>query len=128
MTYKMILVASIIFVLLDIIFLYLNARTFEKQIIQVQTIPLKLRYEPVIICYIFLILGLYYFILREHKTPNEAFMLGMVIYGVYETTTYAILQKWRLETVVKDTLWGGILFYLTTFLTYKIVDHNKSKK
>jgi uncharacterized membrane protein len=55
-------------------------------------------------------------------------MLGMVIYGVYETTTYAILQKWRLETVVKDTLWGGILFYLTTFLTYKIVDHNKSKK
>jgi len=125
MTYKMILVASIIFILLDIIFLYLNARTFEKQITQVQSTPLKIRYEPAIICYIFLILGLYYFILREHKTPNEAFILGMVIYGVYETTTYATLQKWRLETVVKDTLWGGILFYLTTFLTYKIEENKK---
>jgi uncharacterized membrane protein len=125
MTYKMILVASIIFILLDIIFLYLNARTFEKQITQVQSTPLKIRYEPAIICYIFLILGLYYFILREHKTPNEAFILGMVIYGVYETTTYATLQKWRLETVVKDTLWGGILFYLTTFLTYKIEGNKK---
>lgn len=121
----MILVASIIFILLDIIFLYLNARTFEKQITQVQSTPLKIRYEPAIICYIFLILGLYYFILREHKTPNEAFILGMVIYGVYETTTYATLQKWRLETVVKDTLWGGILFYLTTFLTYKIEENKK---
>ena len=124
MSYKMILTASIIFVLLDIVFLYINARTFEQQITQVQNIPVKIRYAPATVCYIFLVLGLYYFILREHRTPNEAFILGMVIYGVYETTTYATLQKWRLETVVKDTLWGGILFYLTTFLTYKVKDYS----
>jgi uncharacterized membrane protein len=52
-------------------------------------------------------------------------MLGIIIYGVYETTTYATLQKWKLETVVKDTLWGGILFYLTTFFTYKLKDYSK---
>jgi uncharacterized membrane protein len=97
-----------------------NARTFEQQITQVQTTPLKIRYDSAIICYIFLIGALYYFILREHRTSNEAFLLGIFIYGVYETTTYATLQKWKIETVIKDTLWGGILFYLTTYLTYKI--------
>ena len=121
----MILTASIIFILLDIAFLYLNSRTFNQQITQVQNLPVKLRYVPATVCYIFLILGLYYFIIREHRRPNEAFMLGIIIYGVYETTTYATLQKWKLETVVKDTLWGGILFYLTTFFTYKLKDYSK---
>ena len=121
----MILIASIIFILLDIVFLYLNSRTFEQQVIQIQNIPLKLRYAPAIVCYVLLILGLYYFILREHKTPNEAFILGIVIYGVYETTNYATLKKWKIETLIKDTLWGGILFYLTTFLTYKVKDYPK---
>jgi len=116
----MILIASIIFILFDIAFLYVNSRTFEQQIKQVQMSPLKIRYEPAILCYIFLIASLYYFILKENKSPSQAFLLGVIIYGVYETTTYATLQKWKFETVVKDTLWGGILFYLTTYLTYKI--------
>jgi uncharacterized membrane protein len=47
-------------------------------------------------------------------------ILGFVIYGVYETTTYALLKKWKLQTVMIDTLWGGILFGLTTMITYKL--------
>jgi uncharacterized membrane protein len=120
-----ILIPSGIFILLDIVFLYINAKTFENQIRQVQNTSLNMRYNSAIVCYIFLIGALYYFILREHKTPNEAFLLGIAIYGVYETTTYATLEKWRLETVAKDTLWGGILFYLTTYLTYKIGEIKK---
>lgn len=50
----------------------------------------------------------------------EAFLLGLVIYGVYETTTYSVLKNWKISTVITDTLWGGVLFYLTTFFTYKI--------
>lgn len=123
-----IFIISVFFIFFDIGFLYLNSRTFEQQIKQVQTTPLEIRYESAIACYILLIGVLYYFIIREHKTPSEAFLLGIAIYGVYETTTYSTLKKWKLETVMKDTIWGGILFYLTTFMTYKIQDKIDSQK
>ena len=40
---------------------------------------------------------------------------------VYETTNKAIFNKWTWSTVLIDGLWGGILFGLTTFLTYRLV-------
>ena len=48
----------------------------------------------------------------------DAFLLGIVIYGVYESTNYAILKNWNIKAVALDTLWGGILFALTTKVTY----------
>ena len=47
-------------------------------------------------------------------------ILGAVIYGVYEGTSYALLKNWKISTVIVDTLWGGVLFGLTTFVTYYI--------
>lgn len=109
-----------IFLFLDFIFLWMNGGNFERQIIQVQRVSLKMNPFGILFCYLFLIIGLYYFIFRERKTPMEAFLLGLVIYGVYETTTYSVLKNWKISTVITDTLWGGVLFYLTTFFTYKI--------
>jgi len=42
--------------------------------------------------------------------------LGIVIYGVYETTNYALLKDLSILTVIIDTLWGGLLFASTTYL------------
>jgi uncharacterized membrane protein len=106
--------------LLDIIFLYLNSDLFIKQVISVQRTELKIRWESALACYIFLILGLYYFIIRDGRSIQDAFLLGIVIYGVYETTTFSILKNWRLQTVLQDTLWGGILFAATTWIVYKL--------
>ena len=50
----------------------------------------------------------------------DAFLLGLVIYGIYEFTNKAILTKWTYTTVVMDTVWGGILFASVTFLTYQL--------
>ena len=110
--------STFLFLLLDFAFLFLNRDNFERQIIQVQRVSLQMKPIGVVLCYLFLVTGLYYFILRENKTPLEAFLLGIVIYGVYETTTYAVLKNWKFTTLVADTLWGGILFYLTTYITY----------
>lgn len=109
-----------IFLFLDFVFLFLNKENFERQIIQVQRVSIQMNPFGILFCYLFLVIGLYYFIFRDRKTPMEAFLLGLVIYGVYETTTYAVLKNWKLSTVVTDTLWGGVLFYLTTFFTYRI--------
>ena len=104
--------------LLDVVFLYANADLFVKQVITVQKTAMRIKYGGAAACYVFLVLGLYYFIIRENRSPLEAFLLGLVIYGVYELTNYSILKKWKLSTVLQDTLWGGVLFAATTWIVY----------
>jgi uncharacterized membrane protein len=118
--YKQLLIAAPILLALDYLYLTANRAFFERQIISVQKFAMKIKMIGVIVCYIFILFGLYYFILKPHRRPLDAFILGVVIYGIYETTSYATLKNWKPETVVLDTLWGGVLFYLTTWLTYTI--------
>jgi uncharacterized membrane protein len=112
----------ILFVL-DIAFLSFQRNTFEKQIFAIQKEKIQMNIPGAIACYFFLLFGLYYFILKDRRSPLDAMLLGLVIYAVYETTTYAVLKNWKLKTVMIDTLWGGILFYFTTYFTYMFVDY-----
>ena len=117
---KEILVPAILVLFLDAIFIYTNRKMFTDQIISVQRTALIVKPESVVACYIFLIFGLYYFIIQHNRSPWDAFLFGLVIFGVYETTTYALLKNWNLKTVIIDTLWGGILLALATTGTYYI--------
>jgi uncharacterized membrane protein len=93
---------------------------FNKQVVAVQGSPVVLKPYAGILCYITLIFGIYYFIIREKKSVFDAFLLGLVIYAVYETTTLALLKNWSYKTSIIDTLWGGVLFALTTFIVYAL--------
>jgi len=115
------LIIAIILVVLDFIYIGLNKKTFELQIADVQRVSMQLRPLGAIVVYAFLIFGLYWFIVREKKSVYNAFLLGLVIYSVYEFTNYALLKKWGLEIAIMDTLWGGALFALTTYFTYQIL-------
>ena len=115
-----ILITAIVLLLIDFVYLNLFNGYFNNQIQKVQGTPVKINYLGMALCYIFLIIGLYYFIIKPHKSMQDAFLFGLVIYGVYETTSYALLTNWTLLTVVIDTLWGGILFALTTGIINKL--------
>jgi len=112
------LLTIFIFVSLDFAFLYSMRSVFIKQIIAVQGSPVVMNIYAAIICYIFLIFGIYYFIIREKKSVSDAFLLGLTIYAVYETTTLTLLKNWSYKTAIVDTLWGGVLFALTTYFVY----------
>ena len=70
--------------------------------------------------YLFLTLGFYYFLINKKSTYIDAFLLGLVIYGVYETTNKAILKDWKWESVIIDTIWGGTLFFLVKMIFEKV--------
>ena len=110
------LVSAIIFVCLDALYLNIFKNYYAKQVQTIQGSKMQVNYLAAIICYIFLIIGLNYFIIRPHRSVNDAFLFGIVIYGVYETTNWAIFKNWSLFSVILDTLWGGILFASTTFI------------
>ena len=118
---KTVALATIIMLVLDAIYLTSTSTIMVPQITKIQNAPVQFRLLGAILCYICLVGGIYYFILREHRPIFDAFLLGIVIYGVYEFTNYAILHQWKWEIVVMDTLWGGILMALTTFFVYKIM-------
>ena len=114
------LILAIVMLLLDSIYLNLISKLFNEQIRKIQGSDIKINYNGVIIAYIFLILGLYYFIIKPNRSIKDAFFLGLVIYGVYEGTNYALLNNWSECIVIIDTLWGGILFALTTYIVKNI--------
>jgi uncharacterized membrane protein len=110
------LISAIVFISLDSLYLNSMKGYFEKQVQAVQGSGMQINYLGAALCYLFLIIGLNYFIIKPKKSVQDAFLLGLVIYGVYETTNYALFKKWTLLTVFIDTLWGGILFALTTYI------------
>ena len=110
------LISAIIFISIDFVYLNVMKSYFNNQIQRIQGSQLKMNYLGAAFCYIFLIAGINYFIIKPHKSVSDAFLLGLIIYGVYETTNYALLKNWSILTVIVDTLWGGILFATTTYL------------
>jgi uncharacterized membrane protein len=110
------LVSAIIFITTDFVYLSVIKDYFLNQIKLVQGSEPKVNFLGVALCYIFLIAGINYFIIKPRKSVNDAFLLGIVIYGVYETTNYALLKNWSIFTVFIDTLWGGLLFAFTTYI------------
>jgi uncharacterized membrane protein len=110
------LVSAIVFISIDFIYLNVMRGYFDNQIKSIQGSPIKMNYLGAAICYILLIIGINYFIIKPRKSVSDAFLLGIVIYGVYETTNYALLKNWSILTVIIDTLWGGLLFATTTYI------------
>ena len=116
----LLLLSAIIVVVIDSIYLTLVAPYFKYQVKMVQNSPMEINYLGAILSYIFIIAGLNYFIIKPRKSPQDAFLLGIVIYGIFETTNFALFKNWSMTTVVIDTLWGGILFALTSVIVQKI--------
>jgi len=110
------LISAIIFITVDFIYLRSIQGFFNSQIQRVQGSPIKVNFLGAALCYIFLIAGINYFIIKPRKSVTDAFLLGIVIYGVYETTNYALFKDWSALTVIIDTLWGGTLFAITTYI------------
>jgi len=131
------IVLAVIILVLDSVFLYIAKDIFARQVMLVQGTALKVNIPSAVVCYVLIVIGLYYFVLRHIIVPNattaaaavqtmrltdgikSAFFLGILVYGVYETTTLAVLRNWSPVTALIDTTWGGTLFALSAYLFYK---------
>jgi uncharacterized membrane protein len=117
---NVVILSAIILITIDSIYLYLIQSIFLKQITSIQKSPLQFNIYGAILCYILLVFGINYFILSPNKSVIDAFILGVVIYGVYETTNLTLFKQWSPYIVILDTIWGGVLFALTTYIVKQI--------
>ena len=114
------LLTAIIFVILDGTYLNLIKGYFNKQVKSIQGSDIQINIVATGLTYVVLIYGLNYFIIRKHKSVQEAALLGFFTYAVYELTNLSLFKNWNITTVIIDTTWGTVLFALTTAIVYKI--------
>lgn len=118
---KEIFVTAVVYLTIDIFYIQSNSEYFGAFFKQIQGKPMVIRKSSAIMAYLLLVVGLYFFIIKDRKNVVYAFLLGVFVYGVYDLTNYATLSNWTLEFVLKDTLWGGAVFAVSTFFIYEII-------
>ena len=117
---KQIIISTVLFILIDSIYLKLVSPLFNKLINKIQGSDIKLRFDGALYAYICIVFVFNYFILNKNGTLLDAFLLGFLTYGIYEGTNRAIFSKWSLDVMIIDSLWGGILFSLVYTIIKKL--------
>ncbi len=126
------LVNLIIIVVFDLIWLTLQKPMYNSMVKKIQGKDISMRLVSGIFAYLIMFIGLmfiiYPLIAREkNTTPNYIIALkisaifGFVVYGIYNTTNYAIFNDYTLNVSIKDTLWGSFVFFISTFLTLQLL-------
>ena len=104
----------VLLILVDSVYLYLTKSIFGEMIVRIQKFAIQPRYWSAAIVYILLAFGLYRFILKPNRPVWEAFLFGIIIYGVFDFTSHAIFKKYELTVALMDTVWGGVLSAIVT--------------
>ena len=96
--------------ILDGIYLSSLSNYFSKVFKEIQGSKMEFRIPSAVLCYVFIIFSIYYFGFVLNIGLLNMFILGVIIYGIYELTNHATIKNWPLFMVIFDTLWGGILY------------------
>ena len=115
-------VSSAVLLVVDGLYLYnIGMSIFQSNVELIQNAPLKANVYGAILSYVCVIGAFNYFIILQNKSPLDAFILGVFLYGVFDMTNITMFTIYSWKTAVSDTLWGGTLFAFTTWVTYKLV-------
>ena len=115
-----VLKSSAIMLALDFLWIWLVAgKMFAQMTENIQQTKMTVRPVGALASYVALIL-LFNTFIHQNTKDIEAFLLGALVYAVYDGTNYALFENWDAKTAFIDILWGGTLFYITKKLTFDI--------
>jgi uncharacterized membrane protein len=121
------LLYGLLLVVVDSLYLSRISVPFGKMVEKIQKKPMKMKIAPAVVVYLALVGAWYFFIYREMKKRSfgenvgRAALLGLFIYSVYDFTNLALIDGYRIDLAIIDSLWGSTLFALTTALFSVIV-------
>jgi uncharacterized membrane protein len=114
-----IIIIAVIALAVDSVYLYTMGDSFKRVIETVQGSVMRVNIVGATLVYVFIGISLLYFVISKRGSPFDAFVLGITSYGIYDFTNVSLISKWPIYIATIDTLWGGILYYLTTSIIYK---------
>ena len=113
---------SVILVLVDAVFLKVISNEYGKMIQKIQGSKMEVNMGAALVVYIALVGVWCVFIHPEIKKKGlkealcKAFILGLCTYAIYDFTNMALLKDYRLDLAVIDSVWGGLLFSVSTYI------------
>lgn len=122
-TFKLFLSTVVVCFCLDMVWLGLIAKNLYDSsignLLRKSNNVLSPNWPAAILVYFAIVIGILFFVLPRigHSYAMGIFLgalLGLVIYGVYDFTNYAILVNWPLKITLIDCVWGVVLCALTT--------------
>lgn len=127
------LISFIVLLALDAVYLSIVSRFYKASIRRIQGgVDMKVNLIAAVACYAFLVLGLIFIVftqlsrygsLRSLSLQNKLLyalrfggVVGLVVYGVFNTTNLAIFRDYSKTLAIIDIVWGTILYTLATFV------------
>jgi len=120
-----ILKITLLLILIDIPYLFLNIADFKSMVRDIQGQEIKVKYLPALITYLIMSIGIFYFCVNNNTNLRQkmisAAFLGFTVYGTFDFTSMSIFEKWKYKQSIIDMIWGTILFTSTIFIKEKFI-------
>jgi len=116
------LIALFLIITIDFIWLGLISKKIYKKEIG-KFYKKKFNLWAALILYFLLAVGVVFIVLNNNYSTTLSSTLlvgalfGLIVYGVYDLTNFAMMKNWPLKIVFIDMIWGTFLLGLTSFLT-----------
>ncbi len=124
--FKMYMIALVIFLLIDAIWLGLVAPKFYKNQIG-HLMAEKPNFIAALVFYLIFIVGVVYFVINPAiesgnvtKLVISGMLFGFMTYATYDLTNLATLKDWPLTVTIVDLVWGTSLSTVLGLGTYYI--------
>ena len=126
-------IAIVLFILVDAPYLYLNNKTYSKATLDIsgQSSYTK-RYYSALLVYVAISLGILVLVLPRVRTDNMIMdsilyggVFGLSSYAIFDFTMHFMFNKWSLAISIMDSVWGGILCSIVTFILVYINSSTK---
>ena len=111
----------VILVLIDSVYLFVTKAIFGEMVAKIQRTAIQMRLEGAVVVYLLLAVALYYFIVKPGLSVWKAGLLGLVIYGTFDFTNYAMFKNYDLKIAIMDTVWGSLLFMATVLFQKQLL-------
>jgi len=117
------LIATFLLLALDLtwVTVYFGKR-YQNLVQQIQHAPLQNNFLSALLAYVCLVLALNFLVLphtRKQTALRDAFrygfLFGIFTYGAYDFTCGAIFLHWDFALAFQDIVWGGLLFFVSTY-------------
>lgn len=122
------IIATIVLLVFDLVWIgTFMGKKYQDQVQQIQNDKMVVRPLFAVLAYLLMVIGLNVFVLPRIRKGYElqdsikyGFLFGIVLYGVYDFTIAAVLKDWNISLAITDVLWGGIVYFLATYIGTKL--------
>jgi uncharacterized membrane protein len=109
------LIGLIIYLVLDIIWIYLNNKMYLSNIENIQNSKFKLNIYAAVLAYVIISLYLIFLIYNKFSLIN-CVLISFFIYSIYNLTNLSTFQNYSVTVAIIDTIWGTTVTFITMYI------------